>query len=345
MSNPLVVVVVVAATTATLVPLVTRQLRRRDLLDHPDHRTSHGSPTPRGGGLAFMVSAATGFAIAGSWDGRLGVAVGAATIAGGLLGALEDLRGLAARWRLGAQLAMGSVGCATMASAFHENPLAVVGLGLIGAVWFAAMVNAVNFMDGINGISGTYAVVAGVYFAWLGHDAGLDALAVSGAVLAGIGIGFLPFNVPSASVFMGDSGSYLIGALSALCVFMAMLDTHSIVVAGGPVAYYLVDTGLTIVRRRRRGESLMAPHRSHAYQRLVAGGWSHVAVSAFVGAIMAACALVGVVRWSSRTGGDDGGGGADWIAAGVVVTLAAAVLVVAARSEAAGRSPTGSDRR
>lgn len=259
---------------------------------------------------------------------RLGLSVVLVTLAGGALGAAEDLRGLHVKVRLCAQLAIGFGGCTLAATVYHDALDAVLGLGVLGAVWFAALVNGVNFMDGVNGITGIYAVVAGAYFAWLGGDVDVPALAAGGALLGGVGLGFLPFNVPTARVFMGDSGSYLVGALSAMGAAVAFLHTESVVVSVAPITYYLVDTSTTIVRRWRRGESLMAAHRSHAYQRIVAAGWSHSKVSLFVGAMMAVCAGTGALLWSNR---DDGGGVRDWFAAGLIVAASAAVVVVAER--------------
>jgi UDP-N-acetylmuramyl pentapeptide phosphotransferase/UDP-N-acetylglucosamine-1-phosphate transferase len=319
---------VTAALTATVLPV----LRHRRILDHPDHRTSHTTATPRGGGLAFIGAlVAVALAVDG-WHDRVGAAVAGATAGAWALGAAEDLRGIRAAVRLAVQLAVGGLAIGALSGAFDTVPVVVAAA--LGALWFAATVNAVNFMDGINGISGAFAVVAGTYFAWLGHDAGVPALAAGGALLAGVGAGFLPFNMPVARVFMGDAGSYFLGALASMLAATALLATDEIVPAVAPLVYYLVDTGTTMLARWRRGERLTAPHREHAYQRLVAAGWSHTAVTAVAAGVMAAGAAAGAV---ARRHADEP---AVVVLAGVAMLIAA--FAVTALGTAVGHRTSGS---
>lgn len=291
MNQVLVGAFLAAAVTAVATAAVIPVLRRRDILDHPGHRTSHSTATPRGGGLAFVVALVAVVTPLDGWHDRSGVAIAAGTAAAWAVGAAEDLRGVRAVTRLALQLTVGAAAIGLLAGPFGA---AVVVAAPLGAVWFAAAVNAVNFMDGINGISGAFAIVTGGYFAWLGHDTAVPALAAGGALLAGVGAGFLPFNFPRARVFMGDAGSYFLGGSAAVLSVAAALATDDLVVAGAPFAYYLVDTGGTIVARRRRGERLMAPHREHAYQRLVAvAGWSHARVTTVAAGAMTVAAIAG----------------------------------------------------
>lgn len=275
-----------ATSTAVAAPAVRKWLRRRQNFDHPNERSSHTIPTPRGGGLACAAGAvlgsvtavATGRAPSSSW-------AGVTAILGGV-GRADDLVGLSATPRLGAQAVSGA-----FVGAKAGGP---VGL-LVGAFAVPAIVNAFNFMDGINGIS------AGTAIAW-GLCAATDAAQVEhirtqGFIAAGMGLGFLPFNVPAASMFLGDVGSYLIGAGIAVSVVESLFTdgrfcatTAARVLA--PLVPYLADTGSTILRRFFRGGSLTAAHREHAYQRLVQEtGWDHWRVSLLVASAAAACGI------------------------------------------------------
>jgi hypothetical protein len=164
------------------------------------------------------------------------------------------------------------------------------------AAWIAGFVNAFNFMDGVNGISGAHAVVGGACYAVLGLWRGDPLLASAGAAVAGGGAAFLPWNAVRARVFLGDVGSYALGAA------LAVLAACAVVIAGlppeaalGPLALYLADTAWTLQRRIRAGEPWLQAHRTHAYQRLTDAGWSHQRVTAATAAVSAALSLLGAV--------------------------------------------------
>jgi len=151
-------------------------------------------------------------------------------------------------------------------------------------------------MDGINGISAMYAIVAGIAYAVVGVRYDLVVLTTVGAVIAVAALTFLPWNAGRARIFLGDVGSYGLGAgLGALAAYGA-LHNVPIEVLLAPLAVYLADTGWTLLRRVSRGEAWYRPHRTHAYQRLTNVGWSHRRVAIAVGALSAVltvCALAG----------------------------------------------------
>jgi UDP-N-acetylmuramyl pentapeptide phosphotransferase/UDP-N-acetylglucosamine-1-phosphate transferase len=109
-----------------------------------------------------------------------------------------------------------------------------------------AVVNAVNFMDGINGISAVTGAVAGAAFAWLGAELDDRTLLVLGAAVAGASLAFLPWNAPRARVFLGDVGSYGLGAALAAGVCLALAAGSTPEAAVGPLALYLADTGTVL---------------------------------------------------------------------------------------------------
>jgi UDP-N-acetylmuramyl pentapeptide phosphotransferase/UDP-N-acetylglucosamine-1-phosphate transferase len=196
-----------------------------------------------------------------------------------VVGFIDDVRSLPPLPRLGMQIAVGAV-----LGAVTGNPW----LALFAAGLFPLVVNVVNFMDGINGISGAVLLVWGVAAVVLGSSAALVSLTLLGAMALGVASGFLPWNVPRARLFLGDSGSYLMGGLIAAGVTLGTSAGVSPLALLSPLALYIGDVALTLVRRRLRGEPLMEAHREHAYQRLVSVvGMSHLSVAATVCALSA----------------------------------------------------------
>ena len=282
------VLLVSTFSTAAAGPLVRSWLRRRQSLDHPNDRSSHTVPTPRGGGLACAAGALAG-SLAGQRRGNgpstewIGVSV-----ALGAVGRLDDVSGMGPLPRLGAQAVAGAVTGARAGG--------LVGAAF-GTVAVPAVINAFNFMDGINGISGGTAAAWGLSVAT--QPALSPQLRAQGALTAGMGVGFLPYNVPTASMFLGDVGSYLLGSGIAVTVVEGSFlqgkpNPRGALRVIAPLALYLADTGITIIRRALRGESVTEAHREHAYQQLVhETGWPHWVVSTLVAGASAACGAAG----------------------------------------------------
>lgn len=250
-------------------------LRRASLIDRPNHRSSHVVPVPRGGGVAVMLAVLVAAAIGGVsevWP-VLGPALLLAAV-----GLADDLRSLSARFRLAGQVLVGVVACAWIAAAAPVEGSTLPLFLVLGTIGYVGFVNAFNFMDGINGISALHATVAGAWFAWLGHSNDLSSLMLLGVVTAGAALGFLPPNI-LGRVFLGDVGSYGIGALLAGAALAAYAGGVSVPLAVAPLVVYLADTGWVMARRAREGKRLTEAHREHAYQRLVQQGWPHPVVA------------------------------------------------------------------
>ena len=278
--------------TLVLGPVVIRRLTGRGILDVPGDRSNHTVPTPRGGGIAVMAGVLVGVLVAQS---VLAVALLMGILIAAGVGALEDLRGVPIVPRL---LLTSFAALALLAAlAFAGLPAGLSGILilLVAVPWTLAVINAVNFMDGIDGISAATAIVVGSAYALLGRVADSDPLTVLGLVTAAAAAGFAPYNVPRALVFLGDVGSYGLGATFAAMSLLAVAEGLPLEAAIAPLALYLADTGMTIVRRVHAGEPWHLPHRRHVYQRLVALGFPHVGVSATIGALTAVCAGLGAV--------------------------------------------------
>jgi UDP-N-acetylmuramyl pentapeptide phosphotransferase/UDP-N-acetylglucosamine-1-phosphate transferase len=283
------------AMTLAVTPLVLVVLRRAHVVDHPTARSSHDQPTPRGGGIALALSALItgGLSTALSGDARVGVLVAAASF--GALGLLDDLVGVPPLTRLAAQVMVAAAAAPWLILPLpKEGPWGPVLL-LVSVFALVGYVNAFNFMDGINGISVAQAVVAGVAWYAIGRNEEVLSFATGGAILAGATVGFAPFNVWRARLFLGDVGSYFLGAWIASVAIVGLRAGIPPEAVGAPLALYLVDSGTTLVWRVARGECWYEPHRDHAYQRLVRLGWSHLRTTLFVTVVITICAALGAV--------------------------------------------------
>jgi UDP-N-acetylmuramyl pentapeptide phosphotransferase/UDP-N-acetylglucosamine-1-phosphate transferase len=188
------------------------------------------------------------------------------------VGFADDQGTLAAAPRLGAQVAVGALVGVTVGGGWWT---------LAGMVCIPVAVNVVNFMDGINGITGLNIAAWGFGAMAVGYAQDAPSLVVIGAVTAGSTTAFLPWNAPVAKLFLGDVGSYLLGALVGIGIIIGAHETPSVVILLAPMALFLADTGTVLVRRVLRGEPLMVAHRQHVYQRLVSeAGMSHIDVAA-----------------------------------------------------------------
>lgn len=284
-----------AGVTASVLPFL-----RRRLLDRPNARSSHASPTPRGGGVAVLAGIVVAQCVSATL-GRPGpVEVIVPALFLGAVGLVDDFRSLGGLLRLLMQFGASAVlviWIGAVSTGFGLGTVAAV----VAVVACAGYVNAFNFMDGINGISGLNAAVCGAWFAFLGHDQHQPGLVVLGLAVAGAGLGFLPFNAPSARLFLGDVGSYGLGLLIAGMAVMAYQGGASLLFTIAPTLVYIADTGWVLVKRTVAQSPLMEAHREHVYQRLVdVLGWSHVQAAGLT-AILAAALCV--LAWAARSTG------------------------------------------
>ena len=270
-----------ALSSAVLTAGWTVLARRRGIEDAPGQRRLHSAPTPRGGGIA--IASVLLFAML-SWP-RAGLGQGAGQLAwwglaGALalftvVGALDDLRPLPVMAKFGGQWIAGAVlAWALVLGSPGADGWLAFGALLAGSVYF---VNIWNFMDGSNGLIAVQSVLLSLALAfWPGQEADLRLL---GLALAGACIGFLPFNLPRARVFLGDAGSHLLGAaVFALLVLSWRRGVIGLAAALLLPSAMLADSGLTLLRRALAGRPVWRAHREHLYQYAVRSGHSHLAV-------------------------------------------------------------------
>lgn len=275
----------------SLTPLAARWARRRGFLDVPNERSSHIVAIPRTGGAAFVVALLTGIALFRYLgDGFASEVLVMVPIASGVavLGLIDDFRPLSASVRLVVQTALSALLVSTLAAQlFSYGTSSWIGVA-VSIFWIVALTNAYNFMDGIDGIAGGQAVVAGLGWAVVGVAIGSRDVAALGVLAAAATAGFLVHNWPPAKVFMGDAGSAFLGFFFAALPLLAVgRGAHALVWAVLLSWPFLFDTGFTLVRRLRRGENIFNAHRSHLYQRLTITGLPHWKVSLLYSALAA----------------------------------------------------------
>jgi Fuc2NAc and GlcNAc transferase len=303
----------VAGVSVVLTGALRRYALARSLMDIPNARSSHRVPTPRGGGVAIVVSfvlALPVFALIGVLDRSAAAALLGAGAWVAAVGFLDDHGHIAARWRLLAHFAAAAWALAWLGG---TPPLALFGttvdlgwagfaLALLYLVW---LLNLYNFMDGIDGIAGVEAICVGLGGALLYALCGRPEFAPVPLTLAAAAAGFLYWNFPPAKIFMGDAGSgflgIVIGVLSLQAGWIAPELFWSWVILLG---VFVVDATWTLLRRLLRGERVYEAHRSHAYQYASREFARHLPVTLAVGAINLAW-LLPIALWVGL-GGLDG---------------------------------------
>ena len=285
--------IVALVLTLVLVPPVLWVLRRQQILDLPNERSSHDQPTARGGGLAVVIGCSVALLLGTDIGGPARAGVLFVAVAMGVIGLVDDVRGLPPLTRLAAQILVAGASLPWLGAAFH-GPVLFGGAAVV--LWLVAYVNAFNFMDGINGLSVAQVVVAGVAWWAIGEQQHVGPLAAGGLVVAAGGVAFLPFNLGRApALFLGDVGSYFLGGWLAAVAVLGLRSGLAPEAVLAPLAVYAADTATTFVWRLRRHQAWYQAHRDHAYQRLVQQGWAHTRTSALVAATMIACAALGTL--------------------------------------------------
>ncbi|MBS1809819.1 MAG: glycosyltransferase family 4 protein [Acidobacteria bacterium] len=274
--------------------VLTNLVRRLAIIDIPNERSSHSQPTPRGGGIGLVVMTMIGLLCSQilwsltTWRGLM-MYLGAALLIAAISW-LDDLKSLSTKIRFIAHFVAAGLVVAEWGY-WDKLDLPLIGsiaLGQVGLLmtlfWIVGLTNAYNFMDGIDGIAGGQAFVAGIGWAavgWIINDKFIFAI---GGLLAASSLGFLFYNWSPAKIFMGDVGSAFLGFTFAVIPVMAMRSAHNyqnIMLWVGILLIwpFIVDTGFTLLRRLSKGENIFRPHRSHFYQRMVIAGYSHQLVS------------------------------------------------------------------
>ncbi len=313
------------AAAALLSAWMTRYFCRPDarlrILDHPNTRSLHSQPVPRTGGVAILAAvAAGGFALA--WlrpaAALLWLGLGALLVAA--VSFADDRSSLHPALRLAAHVAAAALivfagyalpDLGLPGLSWHWPAAAGLALSVLFVVW---MINLYNFMDGMDGFAAGMAVAGFGGFAMLGIMGGSEVFASASLVVVAAAGGFLLFNFPPARIFMGDTGSALLGFLAAgfslWGVQERLFPLWAALLLFSP---FIVDASVTLLRRAVRGEPFWQAHRMHYYQRLVRLGWGHRKTLGWEGVLFVA--VTGSTVWAlSRDAGTQWAVLAFWMA-------------------------------
>ena len=276
--------------TLALTPAVMTLARRAGALDHPGPRRIHRVPVPTLGGLAFVVAV-----LGVAWLARvlpgparmlevrplLGLTLAAVPLL--MLGVVDDLRGAGPWTKLAVQACSALVlvhfgyGVPLLTNPFGA-PLELGFLsGPLAVVWVLVVVNAINLIDGLDGLASGVVLIAAATLWWVGH-AHLDFYVMFiASLLIGSTLGFLPWNFPPARVFMGDTGSHFLGlTLAAVALLENRKETAAVtllfplVALGVPIA----DSLMAFARRLGSGRHVFHADREHIHHRLLGLGLS-----------------------------------------------------------------------
>jgi len=277
-------------------------------VDHPSDRKVHPSATPTAGGLALLLGVLAGFGASAfipsfdvlhklSDEPRAVVAVAVVIVA---IGAFDDIKGLPVVGKLAGQIAAAGLLVLLGVQLLY---LWFPGAGIISLssdlavpltiLWIVVMTNAINFIDGLDGLAaGMVAIAAVAFFLFVYRDpvvgAGTSAAALICAITAGACIGFLPWNFNPAKIFMGDTGAMLLGLLLAVATMSAVGRSPFPPSAGELAAFSIpllvpllvlaipfLDLVLAVIRRFRRGRALTHADKQHIHHQLLDLGHSH----------------------------------------------------------------------
>jgi UDP-GlcNAc:undecaprenyl-phosphate GlcNAc-1-phosphate transferase len=307
-----------AVIAAALTPVAGRLARRLGAVDVPRERGLAWRETPLLGGLAILVAVLVAAAIwmpatitlprtahaardvvrqANTW----GLIAGACLIA--LVGAIDDIRDLPPLVKLIGQVAAAVVAVRAGAVVTGLTVPFVGALqfphagGVLTVIWLVALMNMINFADGVDGLAAGLCAIDGIAFSVIAFDLGIQGAAILAALTAGAALGFLVHNFHPASVFMGDAGANLLGYLLGVAAVVGSLKTNAFVALLVPLvilAIPFLDTGFVIAKRLKYRRKPWSADANHFHHRMARIGFSQRKTVAYLygwSVLMAALAV------------------------------------------------------
>ncbi len=284
-------------------PGVMRLAWRVGAVDKPGPRKVHAVPTPRLGGLAIVTGVVLTLVPFAFQEPRLiGILLGGVLVV--TLGIVDDIRGLGANFKLVVQILAA---LAAVSSGVRVEFLTLPFEGLvytsilaipITLLWIVGVTNAVNLLDGLDGLASGVISVASVTLAFLGWYHGSEVAAIGALALCGASLAFLKYNSYPAKVFMGDTGStfsgYLLATLSVLG-FAKGATLVSLLIPVFILAVPILDTLTVMTRRVAQGQPIFHADRGHLHHKLMDSGLGHVRTVYFEYVIAALSGIAAVL--------------------------------------------------
>lgn len=268
--------------TWALTPVVAELAWRMGALDAPSARKIHSQPTPRLGGIAIYFGVIIPSLLLISSEGPMrGILVGASLIT--LVGVLDDVRGMRPFVKFGLQFVVAGILVlyGVRLETITLPGVGIVVLGWVGVpfslIWVVAIMNIVNFIDGMDGLAAGVCAISAVTFSVIAISLGRIDVGVLAAITAGATTGFLRHNFYPASIFMGDSGSMLLGFLLAAITLQGFLKGVAAVALVIPLLVLgipIFDTGFAILRRIKNRQPIYIADRGHLHHRFANLGYS-----------------------------------------------------------------------
>jgi UDP-GlcNAc:undecaprenyl-phosphate/decaprenyl-phosphate GlcNAc-1-phosphate transferase len=297
--------------TLALTPLVIGLARRSGALDHPGPRRMHHASVPTLGGLGFSIAV-----LAVAWGARLLpgparlldarplIGLTAAAVPMLFLGIVDDMRGTGPWTKLAVQACAALVlvhfgyGIPVITNPFGE-PLATGVLNTpLTVAWVLLVTNAINLIDGLDGLAAGAVLIASASLWWVARESGDLYVMFTTAMLIGATLGFLRYNFPPARVFMGDTGSHFLGlAIAAVTLLENRKGTAAVTLLFPLVALAvpIADSALAFVRRLVHGRHVFRGDAEHIHHRLVRLGMSHRSALFVLWYLCAYFAVMGVI--------------------------------------------------
>lgn len=265
---------------------------KHNVIDRPNQRSSHSVPTPRGGGVAIVLTLLMAlvwlyFSHMLTMENFLGFFIPGLIVA--IIGFLDDHGHIAARWRLLMHFLAAVIGLYFLGSfpviALFDYELSLSWIGMIlGCFYLVWMLNLYNFMDGINGLASAEAIIFAACSAMLivlsQYTTAPGSIYPLMLALVGAAAGFIVWNFPVAKIFMGDAGSGFLGiTVGLMTLHIAQIDSRFFIAELCLLGVFVVDATTTLLRRVVAGKKAYEAHASHCYQILARKFGSHVPVT------------------------------------------------------------------